>query len=75
MRHAHRQTFVKAAVLALVAVLLLDFAVVFALVILQLEPDGSAEETLVDRKVCQNLLASLVPKQETPNWLLFSFVN
>lgn len=73
MRHAHRQTFVKSAVLALVAVLLLDFAVVFALVVLQLEPDGSAEETLVGRKVCQNLLARLVPKEETPNY--FSFVN
>lgn len=47
----------KPAVLALVAVLLLDFAVVFALVVLQLEPDGSPEETLVDRKV----------SQETPN--------
>lgn len=58
VRHAHRQTFVKSAVLALVAVLLLDFAVVFALVVLQLEPDGPAEETLVGRKVCQNLLAN-----------------
>lgn len=74
MRHAHRQTFVKPAVLALVAVLLLDFAVVFALVVLQLEPDGSAEETLMGRKVRQNLLA----KEETPNRgarLSFSFVN
>lgn len=34
--HAHREAFVEPAVLALVAVLLLDFAVAFALVILQL---------------------------------------
>lgn len=58
----------KAAVLALVAVLLLDFAVVFALVVLQLESDGSPEETLVDRKVCQDRLPRLIPKQETPTW-------
>lgn len=54
MRHAHGEAFVKAAVLALVAVLLLDFAAVFALVVLQLEPDGSPEEALVDRNVSAN---------------------
>lgn len=63
VRHAHRETLVKPAVLALVAVLLLDFAVVFALVVLQLEPDGPPEEALVDRPECQNL----IPEQETPN--------
>lgn len=59
VRHAHGETFVKAAVLALVAVLLQDFAVVFALVVLQLEPDGSPEETLVGGKVCQKPVPSL----------------
>lgn len=34
--HAHREALVESAVLALVAVLLLDFAIAFALVILQL---------------------------------------
>lgn len=36
MRHAHREALVEPAVLTLVAVLLLDFAVSFTLVILQL---------------------------------------
>lgn len=46
--HAHREALVESAVLALVAVLLLDFAVVFTLIILQLQPDGPSEETLVE---------------------------
>lgn len=48
VRHAHREALVESAVLALVAVLLLDFAFVFALIILQLQPDGPSEETLVE---------------------------
>lgn len=52
VRHAHRETLVEPAVLALVAILLLDFAVVFALVVLQLETDGSPEETLSGQKRC-----------------------
>lgn len=47
MGHARREALVEAAVLALVAVLLLDFAVAFTLIVLQLQPDGPPEETLV----------------------------
>ena len=46
MGHAHRQALLEAAVLALVSVLLLDLAVPFTLFILQLEANGSPEETL-----------------------------
>lgn len=76
VRHAHRETFVEPAVLALVAILLLDFAVVFALVVLQLESDGSPEETLSGQKRCvttSRFTQTPAPppkkknKQETPN--------
>lgn len=44
--HPHNQTLVEPAVLALVAVLLLDLTVAFTFVVLQLQPDGSSKETL-----------------------------
>lgn len=44
--HAHRQALVESAVLALVAVFLLDLALEVTLVVLQLQPDGPPEETL-----------------------------
>lgn len=46
MGHAHGEALVESAVLALVAVLLLDLAVPLALVILQLKAYGSSEEAL-----------------------------
>lgn len=46
--HAHCEALVEAAVLALVAVLLLDLAVALALVVLQLQPDGPPEEALAE---------------------------
>lgn len=46
MRHAHSEALVEAAVLALVAVLLLDLAVALASVVLQLQPNGPPEKTL-----------------------------
>lgn len=46
VRHAHREALVEAAVLALVAVLLLDLAAALALVVVQLQADGPSEETL-----------------------------
>lgn len=46
MGHAHIQALVESAVLALVAVFLLDLALEVALVVLQLQPDGPPEETL-----------------------------
>lgn len=48
VRHAHREALVEAAVLALVAILLLDLAVALASVVLQLQPDGPPEETLAE---------------------------
>lgn len=48
MGHAHSEALVEAAVLALVAVLLLDFAVALTLVVLQLQPDGPPEEALAE---------------------------
>lgn len=47
MGHAHSEALVESAVLALVAVLLLDFAAALALIVLQLQPDGPPEEALV----------------------------
>lgn len=47
MGHAHREALVESAVLALVSVLLLDFAVPLTLIILQLQPDGPPKETLM----------------------------
>ena len=47
--HAHRQALLEAAVLALVAVLLLDLAAALALVVLQLQTDGPPEKTLEER--------------------------
>lgn len=44
--HAHRQALLEAAVLALVAILLLDLAATLTLVILQLQTDGPTEKTL-----------------------------
>ena len=44
--HAHRQALLEAAVLALVAVLLLDLAAALTLVILQLQTDGPPKKTL-----------------------------
>lgn len=46
MGHAHRQALLEAAVLALVAVLLLDLAAALALVVLQFETDGAPKKTL-----------------------------
>lgn len=46
MGHAHRQALLEAAVLALVAVLLLNFAAALALVIFQLQTDGPPEKSL-----------------------------
>lgn len=46
----------KSAVLALVAVLLLDFAVAFTLIVLQLQPDGPPEETLFETQFTYNLI-------------------
>lgn len=48
MGHPHRQALLEAAVLALVAVLLLDLAAAFALVVVQLEADSPSEEALQD---------------------------
>lgn len=61
--HAHREALVESAVLALVAVLLLDLAVTFTLVVLQLESDGPPEETLVEterRTVAINFIYSFI---------------
>ncbi len=44
--HSHRQALLEAAVLALVAVLLLDLAAALALVVLQLQTDGPPKKTL-----------------------------
>jgi len=44
--HAHRQALLKATVLALVSVPLLDLTAAFTLVILQFEANGPTEETL-----------------------------
>lgn len=44
--HAHRQALLKATVLALVPVLLLDLTAAFTLVVLQFKANGPAEETL-----------------------------
>ena len=44
--HAHCQALLEAAVLALVAVLFLDFAAAFALVILQLQTDSPPKKPL-----------------------------
>lgn len=46
VRHPHRKALLEAAILALVAVLLLDLAVALTLVIVQLQADSSSEETL-----------------------------
>lgn len=46
MRHAQREAFLEAAVLALVSVLLLNLAAPLALLVLQLHADRPAEETL-----------------------------
>lgn len=46
VRHPHRQALLEAAVLALVAVLLLDLAAALTLVVVQLQADGPSEETL-----------------------------
>lgn len=48
VRHAQRQAFLEAAVLALVAVLLLDLADPLTLLVLQLHADCPAEEALWD---------------------------
>lgn len=48
--HANSEAFVESAVLALVAVLLLDFTVALTLIILQLQPDGPPEEPLCEIK-------------------------
>lgn len=44
--HAHRQALLKATVLALVSVPLLDLTAAFTLVVLQFEANGPAEKTL-----------------------------
>ena len=60
MRHPHRQTLAESAVLALVSVLLLDFAAAFTLIILQLQSNGPSKETLIERE--RRSLISLVTK-------------
>lgn len=47
VRHAQRQTLLKAAVLTLVPILLLDLATPVTFLILELHADGPAEEALV----------------------------
>lgn len=46
MGHAHGQALLKATVLALVSVSLLDLTAAFTLIILQFEANGPTEETL-----------------------------
>lgn len=50
----------ESAVLALVAILLLDFAVAFTLIVLQLQPDGPSEETLFDTKITPTVAINLI---------------
>ena len=53
VRHALAETLVEAAVLALVAVLLVDPASELTLLVLQLQADRSPEETLGEQEQCQ----------------------
>lgn len=62
--HAHGEALVEAAVLALVAVLLLDFAVAFTLVVLQLQPDGPPEETLVETRITHTIQNVMTERQK-----------
>lgn len=50
VRHAHHQALLKAAVLAFVATLLVDAAVQVAVVVDQLQPYGSTEESLANER-------------------------
>ena len=54
VRHAERQALLEAAVLALVAVFLLNLAAPITLLILKLHADCPSEETLWDRG-CKDL--------------------
>ena len=49
VRHAHWEALLEAAVLALVAVLLLNLAAAFALVVLQLQANGPPEKPLCQK--------------------------
>ena len=56
VRHALVETLVEAAVLALIAVLLMDPASELTLLVLQLQADGSPEETLEQEEEEQGYL-------------------